>query len=274
LSAFATSLRLAPIDRRAARAYLDARHPLGAGAPFSLALGVFWEGRLEGVMTWGAPVVNNAGYRYGLRPTEMLELRKFLLSDVPPPHSESRCLAVAARLLRRRYPGVRLLLTYCESDEAATAYRAAGWLPQTAYTYVREGYVDGKLISLRHINSLGGIARLRAAGRLTGLKMVSRRKWILPLDPALAARLTDPSSAGVAQRSARAASSREAEGSTPIHPLHPDRHVEQPQAPPPGRRRQRPGGAQHEAVRSAEPGAGGARDAVHQLDHADDGAAR
>ncbi len=168
-------LRLEKISNPAATKLLDAKHPLGAGCAFSFAFGVFWRGRCEGVLTFGAPVTNHAVTRYGLRQCDVLELRKLWISDLPPKNSESRLLAIAARQIRKRYPQLALLLTYCGSDELATSYRAAGWVPQESHTYVREIRVGNVWYSVRDAQ------RKRLMDRAEEKKIESRRKWLYPL---------------------------------------------------------------------------------------------
>lgn len=195
MSELKQSLRLERIENRAAKRMLDAHHPLGAGQAFTFALGIFWQGRCEGVLTFGNPISNLAVQRYGLRQCESFELRKMWLSDRPPANSESRILAIAARLIRKHYPLVKILLTYCGSEETASAYRAAGWIAQDANSYVREVLVDDKWYSIRDAN------RYRLTSRATEKKTESRRKFVLPLD------------ASVAQRIERSPSKRETAGS-------------------------------------------------------------
>ena len=129
MSELKQSLRLDLIDKDRAIRLLEQGHRLGGGLKtFSFALGIFWRGNLEGAMTWGAPASNRAPLAYGLRQAEMLDLRRFWLSDVPPANAESRALSVACRLIGKQYPRLRLLTTYCDTEERAAAYRAAGWL--------------------------------------------------------------------------------------------------------------------------------------------------
>jgi hypothetical protein len=184
LSELKTRLRVEPISTVDARLILERVHPLGMGRACSLALGVFWNGRCEGVLTWGAPIVNNAVHRYGLRQDECLELRKMWLSDVPDRNAESRALSVAARLIAKRYPRLRLLLTYCEGDESAAAYKGAGWQPQNANRYLREIVMPGgRVLSVRDFNRKGGKKTL---GSDWQGRYVHRRKWVYVLDQTLA----------------------------------------------------------------------------------------
>lgn len=155
--------------------YLLLHHPLGDGRGFTLAIGVFWLGKIEGVMTFGSPISCAAVSRYRLRQCDVMELRKMWLSDVPPKMTESRCLAIAAKLIREHYPRLILMLTYCDGDESAASYKGAGWISQDAHRYVREVFVDGRWYSVRNANRKG-ITKLA-----TEKKYEYRRKWIYPL---------------------------------------------------------------------------------------------
>lgn len=187
MSELKQSLRVEKISNAAAKKLLDKHHPLGAGQAFAFALGVFWCGRCEGVLTFGNPISNNAVRRYGLRQCDVLELRKLWMSDVPPKNSESRILAVAARIIRKRYPQLHLLLTYCGGEETAASYRAAGWIPQEAHQYLREVRIGSTWYSVRDAN------RKRLQKRVEEKKMESRRKFILPLNQEIGEKLKSTS---------------------------------------------------------------------------------
>ncbi len=177
----AKSLRLERIKAEAARDYLDRRHPLGAGANFSVGLGVFLDGRLEGVLTLGGPTSNLAGRALGLEQHELLEVRKMHLTDRCPRNSESRALAIMARLVRRHYPGLKALITYCDTAETASAYRAAGWREGKSHRYVREVKVAGRWFSVRNANRKG------IMDRASEKRFETRCKWVLPLAAEVAA---------------------------------------------------------------------------------------
>jgi hypothetical protein len=178
------SLRLAPIQKQMAIDLLNRSHPLGAGSiSFTLAVGVFWEGRLAGVLTYGCPIVNHAAHAFGLKQAEVFELRKMWLSDSLPKNSESRALGIAAMLIRKHYPGIRLLLTYCDGTERASAYLAAGWRRFSVARHV-SGYVmpDGTTISTRTANRRQSLKTCQKAGKPI---VVEKAKLVLPLDSTL-----------------------------------------------------------------------------------------
>ena len=169
-------MRVELIENRSAKTFLDAHHPLKTGHSFLLALGVLWRDALGGVITIGNPISNLAVRVFGIDIRESLELRKMYLLDHLPKNSESRALAVASRLVFRAYPPIRMLLTYCAGDEAASAYKATGWIPCEAKEYVRDVLVDGQWMTVRDAN------RKRLMDRATETRIECRRKWVLPRD--------------------------------------------------------------------------------------------
>lgn len=175
MAASAKSLRLERIKSAAARKYLDAHHPLGAGGNFTVALGVFWEGHLAGVLTLGGPVSNLAGRAIGLRQHQFFELKKMHLSDACPRNSESRALAVVGMLVRKHYPHIEAIITYCDNDEKAAAYKASGWVALATHRYVRDIKANGRWWTIREANRRG------IRSQTTEKRFECRRKWCLPL---------------------------------------------------------------------------------------------
>lgn len=186
-----------------AKDWLERRHPLGAGRGFSIALGLFWEGRLEGVLTLGNPICNSAGRAFGLKQHDLIEVHKMHVSDRPPRNCESRALAVLTILIRKHYPRLKALITYCDAEEKASAYKGAGWIRGKSFRYVRDVKIDGRWYTVRNANRL---AIMKGA---TEKRYECRTKWILPLDPNIAA-LAQRQSAGPPARIRRFDSDRAA----------------------------------------------------------------
>ena len=102
----------------------------------SLHFGVFLDGKLHGAMQFGPPldkrkvlglVVDEAG-----KPAQwndMLELNRMAFDDVLPPNSESRCISVAVRLIRKNAPHIKWILSFADGMQCGdgTIYRASGF---------------------------------------------------------------------------------------------------------------------------------------------------
>lgn len=101
-----------------------------------LHLGAFYNGHLHGVMQFGSPldrrkvlglVVDSDG-----KPApwnDMLELNRMAFDDVLPKNSESRCIAVAIRLIRKNAPNIKWILSFADGMQCGdgTIYRASGF---------------------------------------------------------------------------------------------------------------------------------------------------
>jgi hypothetical protein len=174
-------LRIDRITNEDAKRLLAKHHPLGAGQPCKFAFGVFWRNRCEGVITFGNPITNNALKCLGLCQHEGLELRKMWMSDVPPKNAESRALAIVAQIIRKTYPALQTLITYCDSDEKAVGYRAAGWQAVSTNTYIGAYKINNKWLTARQL-SWSGHTRDQA----TEVQQVSRTKYVLALNASIA----------------------------------------------------------------------------------------
>lgn len=104
--------------------WISERHYLGYCGPGSrLRLAVYFDGVIVGGMLWGRPVAR------ALDQVRTMELTRMYLTDECPKNSESRCIAVATRIIRQRFPEVTTLIAYSDpkAGHDGTIYKAAGW---------------------------------------------------------------------------------------------------------------------------------------------------
>lgn len=129
----AKDIRVAPIARKDADALVKRVHYSGTVVLNSqLHLGVFLNGRLEGVMQFGPPLdkrkaqalVTGSGWN------DFIELNRMAFSDRLPRNSESRAISVAIRLIRKAYPHIRWILSFSDGSQCGdgTIYRASGFV--------------------------------------------------------------------------------------------------------------------------------------------------
>jgi hypothetical protein len=122
-------IRLERISMTLADSYSIKYHYLHRTAKNSkIAFGIFAADDMRGIMIWGLPVAKIKG-QYGTR-WYQLELRRMYCDPSLPKNSESRCLAVAARLLKQLFPNCRLLVAYSDLSHGHKGgiYKAAGWI--------------------------------------------------------------------------------------------------------------------------------------------------
>ena len=122
-----------PITSQAANALIKRVHYSGKIVNNStLHLGAYLNDKLEGVMSFGSPLDKRKVLPLveGTSWNGMLELNRMAFSDRLPKNSESRCLAVAFRLIKKHYPHIDWILSFSDGTQCGdgTIYRASGFV--------------------------------------------------------------------------------------------------------------------------------------------------
>ena len=103
----------------------------------NLHFGAFLDSKLHGVMSFGPPMdkrnvlnlVKPCNNGFNEKWNEMLELNRMAFDDYLPKYSESRCIAIAIRLIKKNAPQVKWILSYSDASQCGdgTIYRASGF---------------------------------------------------------------------------------------------------------------------------------------------------
>ena len=93
--------------------------------------GAFLDGKLHGVMSFGAPMQKSFVIVL-VHPSEwngMLELNRMAFDDYLPKYSESRCIAISIKLLKKNAPHIKWILSYSDATQCGDGaiYRASGF---------------------------------------------------------------------------------------------------------------------------------------------------
>lgn len=178
-------------------------------------MGAVLDGHLLGSMQFGPPIDRRKLLPLvsGTPWNGFVELNRMAFSDLLPRNSESRCLAVAARLLRRDCPHVQWIISFADGTRCGDGaiYRAAGflltgikkntamWVTPAGFTFSDIGYRNGSVVRATIKQEVGvspisrngmNTAALLAAGcrRFEGFQL----RYILPLHDDVRRRLTVP----------------------------------------------------------------------------------
>ncbi len=138
--ASAKDIIVKPIKASVANEYVKKHHYSGKVVPNSqLHFGCFLNGVLGGVMQYGPSLdkkkiqglVKNTGWN------DFLELNRMAFSDLLPKNSESRCIAVSFRLIKKYYPNIKWIVSFADGCQCGdgTIYRASGF----KLTQIKEG---------------------------------------------------------------------------------------------------------------------------------------
>ncbi len=96
-----------------------------------LHLGAFLGGVLHGVMSFGPPMVkrNMLSLVDGTGWDNMMELNRMAFDESLPRNSESRCISIAFRMIRKRAPQIKWVVSFADATQCGDGaiYRASGF---------------------------------------------------------------------------------------------------------------------------------------------------
>jgi len=98
----------------------------------SLHFGAFLDNKLHGVMSFGTS--NDKSKMLGLvsdtKWNDYLELNRMAFDDYLPKNSESRCISIAIKLLKKNAPHIKWILSFSDGTQCGdgTIYRASGFV--------------------------------------------------------------------------------------------------------------------------------------------------
>lgn len=102
-----------------------------------LHFGCFLDNRLGGVMQYGNPIdkrnvlkfVETSNNSLNEKWNEMLELNRMAFSEYLPKNSESRCLSVSFKLIKKNAPQIKWILSFADGTQCGdgSIYRASGF---------------------------------------------------------------------------------------------------------------------------------------------------
>jgi len=126
------------INSKIANAFVKKHHYSGKVVSMSsLHFGCFLDNQLHGVMSYGSPMdkrnvlplVDSGETDINKRWNEMLELNRMAFDDYLPKYSESRCIAISIRMIKKNAPQIKWILSYSDATQCGdgTIYRASGF---------------------------------------------------------------------------------------------------------------------------------------------------
>lgn len=122
-----------PIKSQIANDFVRKHHYSGKVVQNSqLHFGCFLNGILGGVMSFGPSLDKKKimGLVRGTKFNDFLELNRMAFSDLLPRNSESRCISIALRMIKKHYPNIKWVISFADAQQCGdgTIYRASGFL--------------------------------------------------------------------------------------------------------------------------------------------------
>ena len=121
------------IPKKLADDFVRKHHYSGKVDPRSfLHLGAFLDGNLHGAMQYGMSIDKNKviGLVEGTGWNEFIELNRMAFDDYLPKNSESRCIAISIRMIKKNAPHVKWIMSYADGTQCGDGaiYRASGFV--------------------------------------------------------------------------------------------------------------------------------------------------
>ena len=126
------------IPAKIANAFVKKNHYSGKVVQNSkLHLGCFLDEKLHGVLSYGYPIdkrkmlelVKTSNTTEASKWNEFLELNRMAFDDYLPKYSESRCISISIKLIKKNAPQIKWIVSFSDSTQCGdgTIYRASGF---------------------------------------------------------------------------------------------------------------------------------------------------
>lgn len=120
------------IPSKIANEFVKKHHYSGKVVPNStLHFGCFLDSKLHGVMSYG-PSINKKGTINLVEDTPwngFIELNRMAFDDYLPKYSESRCIAISLKMIKKNAPQIKWVISFADGTQCGdgTIYRASGF---------------------------------------------------------------------------------------------------------------------------------------------------
>jgi hypothetical protein len=120
----------------------------------SLHFGAFLDGMLHGVMSYGSPMIikNMLSFVSDTKWNEMIELNRMAFDEYLPMNSESRCISISIKLIKKNAPHIKWIVSFADGTQCGdgSIYRASGF----KLTSIKKNNSLYKLLDGRVVNNL------------------------------------------------------------------------------------------------------------------------
>lgn len=166
------------IPATVANNFVKLHHYSGKVVPNSnLHFGCFLDNQLHGVMSFG-PSINKKGTINLVKNTgwnEFLELNRMAFDEHLPQYSESRCIAIAIRLIKKNAPHIKWIISFADGTQCGdgTIYRASGFklISITNNTSLRINPLTGEKVHIIQAHHLKISKEFRSWEALVGKQL-------------------------------------------------------------------------------------------------------
>jgi len=168
------------IPAKIANEFVKKHHYSGKVVPNSkLHFGCFLDGKLHGVMSFGSSMDKRKTLSYCTNTlwNEFLELNRMAFDDYLPKNSESRCISIAIKLIKKNAPHIKWVISFADGTLCGdgTIYRASGFqLIKVGENSTIYEFPDGERIASLTLTNGGDLQSRRKICKKYGAKFTSK----------------------------------------------------------------------------------------------------
>lgn len=148
------------IPAKVANEFVKQYHYSGKVVPNStLHFGAFLDSKLHGVLSYG-PSINKNGTINLVKETkwnEFIELNRMAFDNYLPKNSESRCIAISIKLIKKNAPHIKWIISFSDGTQCGdgTIYRASGFKLVGIAKNAGICKLNGKIVHIKKTYDLG-----------------------------------------------------------------------------------------------------------------------
>ena len=168
------------IPSKIANEFVKKHHYSGKVVPnSSLHFGCFLDKKLHGVMSYGSSMDKRKTLTYcdNTLWNEFLELNRMVFDDYLPKYSESRCIAISIKLIKKNAPHIKWIISFADGTMCGdgTIYRASGFeLVKVGANSTIYEFPDGERIASLTLTNGGDLQSRRKICQKYGAKFSSK----------------------------------------------------------------------------------------------------
>jgi hypothetical protein len=155
----------------------------------TVKIGAWESGNFIGVVIFAYGANNNMAKPYGLMQVECCELVRVALASHSAP--VSRIVALSLRWLKCANPGIRLVVSYADTQQGhhGGIYQAGNWVFVGTSDGATQYRLNGRVVHSMQIQTFVRAGKIKSRAGLATVKAGDKHKYLMPLDEAMRAQI-------------------------------------------------------------------------------------
>jgi hypothetical protein len=155
----------------------------------TVKVGAWERGEFVGVVVFAYGANNNIGKPFALSQDECCELVRVALRKHDS--AVSRIVAISIAFLKRKCPGIRLLVSYADTAQGhhGGIYQAGNWLFCGTSEGATQYVLNGRVVHSMQVQTFIRAGKVKSRGGLATVKAGNKHKYLMPLDDEMRAKI-------------------------------------------------------------------------------------